>query len=253
MGGNGRDGHRVARSRHTSRCAALAAAFRRAPGGLLRQRGSALAALGEAVRLDLTAAVELVIEYAVQPPKGEGKASFTDLMVRCADASLAIEAKYTEPRYETVGSWLGPNPTQNRQDVLSGWLSLISSVAGKAVEVESVRDLPYQLIHRTASACSTDVADRALVHLIFGEGAGAHYVEDIAALDRILGEPSGLAMHVFRVPVQPEPAFTSLAKRWDAGERELGDDVRQALLAGPLFRFGPLQALYDRPRSRIRV
>lgn len=219
----------------------------------VRRPSSALAALGHALRLDLVEPTDLAFEHAVSAPKGRGKPSYTDLMIGCGDVSVALEAKYTEPRYESVRSWLGASPTPNRVAVLKGWLSLLDPLAQTAVGVEAVLDLPYQLVHRTASACSMAVTDRAMVYLIFGDDPGMHYAEDVAALDHLLGEPAGLAMHVLNVPLRGEPAFAALTARWDAGERKLAGAVREALLAGPLFRFGPVRALYDRPRPRAAV
>jgi hypothetical protein len=213
----------------------------------------ALAVVGRRAGLDLAGAAELAFEHAVSTPKGRGKASFTDLLVRCPESSVAIEAKYTEPRYESVRSWLASPPKPNRIEVFAGWLSLINPVAATPLEMESVLDLPYKLVHRTASACSTAAGHRALVYLIFGDDPGRYYAEDVAALDRALGEPTGLAIHVLSVPLASEPAFAALTDRWDAGERKLAADVREALLAGPLFRFDTIRALYDRPGPRSEV
>jgi hypothetical protein len=218
-----------------------------------RQPSTALVALGSALQLELVGATELAFEYAVPPPKGQGKPSYTDLMIRCADVSIAIEAKYTEPRYESVRSWLGTSPTPNRLAVLTGWLSLINKTAQEPVGVESVLDLPYQLVHRTASACSTAATDRVLAYMVFGDDPGAYYADDVAALDRLLGEPAGLAIHVLSIPLCGEPALDVLIERWDAGERQLSGAVREVLLMGPLFRFGPIRALYDRPGRRALV
>src|SRR5690348_8836983 len=48
----------------------------------------------------------LHFEYAVPVRAGRGKPSFTDLMIVSTGAAVAIEAKFTEPRYESVGAWL---------------------------------------------------------------------------------------------------------------------------------------------------
>ena len=70
--------------------------------------------------------VEAHIEFTVSPPKGSGTASHTDIMLIDGDRAVAIEAKWTEPRYDDVGRWVmkGDN-CQNRIEVTRGWLSLL--------------------------------------------------------------------------------------------------------------------------------
>jgi hypothetical protein len=68
--------------------------------------------------LDRNAALHF--EYQVKSPRGQGRASHTDLMVCGKVGCMAIEAKWTEPAYETVNAWLTPE-TNNRSEVLKSW------------------------------------------------------------------------------------------------------------------------------------
>jgi hypothetical protein len=52
----------------------------------------------------------------------------------------------------------------------------------------------------------------------------------IAARDRISFCIVGSAFH-------PTTEYAQLVVRWDAGERGMGADVRDALIAGPLLKF----------------
>jgi hypothetical protein len=211
-----------------------------------RNPAVALDTLGSALGLDLTSAQDLAFEYAVPVVSGSGKPSYTDLMILCPHISVAIEAKYTEGRYESVRTWLGAPPISNRATVLNGWLSVISSVVGRNIDTSAVLDLPYQLIHRTASACSTGAETRVLVYMIFGEDPSRHYAADITALDRLLKRPDELDMHVLGVPMKPAPEFVELLEQWDAGLRYLADGVRRALLQGQLFQYAVPRILYNR-------
>src|SRR5207247_11173459 len=65
---------------------------------------------------------EMHFEYEVPVQRGRGKSSYTDLMVLSEEVAVAIEAKFTEPRYESVDKWLGPTPTANRREGSEGWL-----------------------------------------------------------------------------------------------------------------------------------
>jgi len=200
-------------------------------------------ALGDATKLELADATDFVFEYPAPVRKGRGKPSFTDLMILTPTTALAIEAKYTEPEYETVRSWLRTPAEKNREAVLDGWLGLLGRVALRPLSASDVLDLPYQLIHRAASACFPERRHRALAYLVFGNAA-AHYAEHVGSLAALLGS-TALPLLVLSCPATELEACEALAKRWDGGERELARDVRDALLAGRLFSFGELRAQGD--------
>ena len=78
--------------------------------------------LRDAVSLGLLDATVLTFEHLVRVQEGRGKPLYTALMVHCPGASVAIEAKYTDPRYEVVVEWLGestesgePQPIRRRE------------------------------------------------------------------------------------------------------------------------------------------
>lgn len=81
---------------------------------------SSLAQLSAAVGVALLPPTDLCFEYPVRVPRGRGKASFTDLMIVACSAVVAIEAKFTEPRYQTVRTWLRDPPEANRSEVVGG-------------------------------------------------------------------------------------------------------------------------------------
>ncbi len=94
-------------------------------------------------------------EFPTMNKKGKGKASMTDLMMFTDNHRIALEAKYTEyekSKYEPVSSWNEKNE-DNKNDVLDGWLSYM----GKTKEnIDGLGSIPYQLIHRIASAYADD-------------------------------------------------------------------------------------------------
>jgi hypothetical protein len=201
---------------------------------------SRLAQLSAAVGVPLLAPTDLGFEYPVRVQRGRGKASFTDLMIIASSAVVAIEAKFTEPRSEIVGDWLGDPPQANRSEVLEGWLELIRSVSGVSLRVAHVMDLPYQLIHRTASVCSVSGRVRAVVYQVFffGQDPPDHYLNDLPDLWRRLGRTGAIGFHVLSCPLNSLPAHENLVKRWKQRDRHVGEAVRDALLTGPLFSFG---------------
>jgi hypothetical protein len=62
----------------------------------------------------MTPPMDYHFEFTVEPPKGRGKASHTDLMVQSGSRCLAIEAKWTEPIYPTVAAWVDGTVGGNR-------------------------------------------------------------------------------------------------------------------------------------------
>ena len=176
-------------------------------------------------------------EHAVPVQRGRGNSSYTDLMILAEDIAVAIEAKFTEPRYESVGTWLGRALTPNRRDVLEGWLRAIEAVAETSIPCDAVTHLPYQLIHRTASVCCVSRRKRLVVYQVFGDPPAAHYAEDLGRLAAAIDVRDRITFLVLWCPFRPTDAYARLETRWDAGERSLGNDVREALVAGPLLDF----------------
>ncbi len=117
----------------------------------------------------LPAESNLHFEYTVDSPLGVGIPSHTDVMVRSGDDQLALECKWTEPRYETVSKWiLKPPDPNNRRKRLMGWLELLQPHATCNLHVDAFSDTVYQMVHRAASACAT-APQPSLAYLIFGE------------------------------------------------------------------------------------
>lgn len=188
-------------------------------------------------------------EYEVPVQRGRGKSSFTDLMIFTDDVAVAIEAKFTEPRYESVATWLGGTPTTNRLDVLEGWLCAIEAAAETSIPRDAVMDLPYQLIHRTASFCCVDRRKRLVVYQVFGDSPPDYYAGDLRRFAAAIAAPDRMAFVVLGCACQSTDKYARLESRWDAGERDLGNDVSEALLAGALLEFGRPVAIPIQPAA----
>jgi len=199
---------------------------------------SRLVQLSAALGIALVPPTDLRFEYPVPVQGGRGKASHTDLMIIARSAVVAIEAKFTEPPSETVGSWLGDPPQPNRSEMLEGWLHPIRHTVGISLRAAHVMDLPYQLIHRTASVYSVAGPNRAVVYQVFGEALRDYYVNNLSELRRRLGRAAAMGFHVLGCPLSSLPTHENLVKRWKQRDRHVGEAVRDALLTGPLFSFG---------------
>ena len=200
--------------------------------------------LTNALSLPLPRGVRLDFEHRVYPQRGKGKASHTDLMVITPEFAIAIEAKWTEPRYENVGSWRGGS--RNRRKVLRGWLDLLERRGAGPILKRDVRELPYQMVHRAASACHVEgVSNRWLVYLVFEatSDSQSEYLTDLNGLREALGPESSLGIAYAECQIEPSPSLTGIRHRWDAGERHLHVPVLRDLKSGRFMRVRPGQVL----------
>lgn len=127
-------------------------------------------------------------EYPVSLPEnyGKGKASMTDLMIITGNNAIAVEAKFMECKdnyYKPlVKNWLNDVPKgstneyqkkirENREKVIKGWLKYINDY--NQLREDKVLSIPYQLVHRIASACKVakdyNIAPMVVYQLFYDE------------------------------------------------------------------------------------
>lgn len=188
---------------------------------------------------------DLHLEYTVKSPMGKGKASHTDLMVRETRRTLAIEAKWTEPRHETVAKWgkRGKSP-ENKERVLKGWLQLIQPHASRKLDLDDFSGIIYQMVHRAASACyESEKPNLAYLHFVpdpSGKGATAtQYESDLELLRELMGKPNEFGIYLIEVNIKQTPAFEKI-KDLPKSTAETATVVRNAFENGPLFDFSDL-------------
>ncbi len=202
-----------------------------------------LAQLTELIGVPCPADPHFHFEFPVPVRRGTGKPSFTDLMVLGDGQVIGIEAKYLEPPYESVSTWLGDPPQPNRREVLLGWLEMIGAVTGETLEIEQVHDVTYQLVHRVASACAGDAFDRSVVYLVFSEDHRGYYEDQIRKFRGLLGTGGELKLFLVFVPFSGSKTYNELVSRWGSGERSLAAEVRPLLQERQDFTFAaPLVA-----------
>ena len=86
------------------------------------------------------------------------------LMVTSPTASVAVEAKWTEPEYQTVARW--QSTVQNPAPVLAHWLNRLRVFADPPGS-DGISSLVYQMLHRCASACQPERETAAMVYFKF--------------------------------------------------------------------------------------
>jgi hypothetical protein len=195
------------------------------------------------IGLDPSDPVEFCFEFPVPVQEGKGKDSFTDLMILSSSFAVVIEAKYTEPEYETVEKWLSRPGRENRERVLGGWLSLIHRATGVHLEAAEVAKHPYQLIHRTASACSPPVKRRWVIYQVFSkaETDRSYYLDHLSGVYRLLRGQESLSFGILLSPLKGSAEYSKIEALWERGDRGLSSEVRAGLLSEALVEFRDAQ------------
>ena len=184
------------------------------------------------------ASVQLDFEHTVSPIRGRGKASHTDVMVTSPRSVIGIEAKWTEPRSEVVRVWLGDSA--NKADVLRGWCDLLEQRTARRIGERDLAGLPYQMVHRAASACDEAGSESNcwLVYMVF-EATGNSLEDclaDLRSFRQVLGPDSSLGVALVECTVVPSNALLDLQTRWHQGARALAEPVREYLKSGTLLQ-----------------
>lgn len=184
---------------------------------------------------------------------GKGKSSMTDVMVQLDDQAIAIEAKYTEPKYESVNSWRkkGKDPA-NRERVLKHWCHLIENLTGVSIEAD-LGGLVYQTVHRAASACAATPRGGVahVMYLAFRRDgdAGSDYEGDLREAARVLDPQKKMSFSVVTIPTSQGRDFNSVAEFIEAATT---DDDRVEVLADALLSKCALYQFGEPVRVRIQ-
>jgi hypothetical protein len=118
-------------------------------------------------------------------------------MILSNNICIAIGANRTEPEYEKISRWLC---SENKRDVLNGWLQLISNCIQKDITYEEIKDLPYQLIHRIASAYALKKDQSSFVYLCFdlSPRLKLYYEQIIKQLDTLVEKKLNSNLSIFK-------------------------------------------------------
>lgn len=179
---------------------------------------------------------ELCFEFPVASV-GLSKPSFTDVMYLSPELSVAIEAKSTERTGATVREWLlQKNHSANALQVLDHWLGLIRAVTKRA-ERDEVQDLPYQMIHRSASLCSRESSRRVLLyqHHRLDEDE-SRFAPPLADLAKAIDARGSLDIWLHVVSVRRTEEYDIVRKSIQSGaSKDVSSEIRRAILKGRLF------------------
>lgn len=147
------------------------------------------------------------------PLPGGRRSSQSDILVLAAVNTgllvIAVEGKVDEGFDKPVTAWLGPDPSPGKR------LRLRFLVQKLGLTEESVADLPYQLLHRTAAAVIEADRFRATpMMMVHSWGAGDDGFDEYAQLLALLGAEA----QVGRVTVGRVPNNRDILFGWVRGD-----------------------------------
>lgn len=198
-------------------------------------------ALFRELGLESSANSVLSFEFPVPSSEPQNKPSFTDLMYYDNAVAVAIEGKWTEDIDKSVRLWLeAGKERKRREDVLNHWLGLINSYSAE-VDQTRILDIPYQLVHRTASACFMGKSRTFVVVQIFKPAE--HLARHRHALDCLVEAINpNERLEVWLHTVQTAETDLYRDTETKLAQTSIPSDnptiVRAALLTGHLFHFG---------------
>ncbi len=207
---------------------------------------------------------EFCFEYPVPANGGKGKASMTDLMIFADSYAIAIEAKWTEckHKYETIKEWEKTGNVENHKKVLNGWIAYIndylkaSGSNRKMKAAEAIEEIPYQLLHRVASAChAANERNKAnaivAYHLFYDTGKSgtvsymeSNYAKNLEEWFSMMFEPSDegkfpITFHVILTEVKLPPNDSDVGKRFGGMKRRDYNDIFVLMQDKDVYSFVP--------------
>ena len=175
----------------------------------------------------------ICFEYPVESiPRG--KNSFTDVMLISDDTVVAVESKWTE----STSVYCKDHTSTRRIELMNHWLDMIKPFTETNLSVIDLDDIEYQLLHRTASACSLNKANTNVVYQLFYEGnlnLAFHY--EILKLKNLLS-PTTINFYINTVEITPNSFHNALSSRiLNLSLEDKAKEIKKALKQYPLFTF----------------
>jgi hypothetical protein len=176
-------------------------------------------------------------------------------MVRSKLRCVAIEAKWTEPSYDTVSEWIERGQREqdqsqqsqhsqqsqqqdNREEVMAGWLELLAPHAARDLDRNDFANCVYQMVHRAASACH-GTKHPQLAYCVFHQPTNRPddaYLIGLQSLHAVLGTPCDFPFYFGEIQINPTEAFRSI-EDLPKGSLATAHLVRSAFQDSELFKF----------------
>lgn len=169
----------------------------------------------------------LVFEDETKALDGTGPASCTDLRIYNSEKNYCIEAKRTEPKYETVKKYISKD--KRHESVVNGWLGLINKKCRTKLSIDNIWDCTYQMIHRFASACKVD-GYTEMLYFCFDlcDRKQKYYETELTKIKNISNNKVPIRLILFKT--ESTEQFRAIEKQWtDNKQRELSSEIIGAM------------------------
>jgi len=174
---------------------------------------------------------KLYFEYST-PSYKSNKSSMTDLMIRDSNYKIAIEVKYTEyakSTYELIPDWFIKGNKENREKVLNHWYENIKDFIA-CDKIDSSSTIPYQFLHRTASACFDNKKQAIVIYQLFYDEETKlkldNFISLITKSVQFLKPKEKLSFYIWNI--ETELQNTEVSK----------DNVFQEMKRSDIYKFG---------------
>ncbi len=173
----------------------------------------------------------ICFEYPVDSLPG-CPASYTDVMLIAPETAVAVESKWTE----NVSYHCHKHTSSQRIQLMEHWLRLIQPYTSKNLHVSDIDDIEYQLLHRTASACSLNKPNCIVLYQIFYiESITSAFHAEISKLKNLLA-PSNIRFFIDEVKIKPNILYNGLsASIAQLSDNEKAFKIKNVLKSHGLF------------------
>lgn len=150
------------------------------------------------------------------PSVGNAKSSMSDVMLITGNEKVAIEVKFTEvnENYESIKDWYSRVKTGNK--VLPHWVEILKPFIKNPDSISKDSEIPYQFLHRTASACYVNNERAICLYQIFvSEETEENYksfVENLSSSIAELNPHDNLEFYIQKIHVIPRDLKRDLQK-----------------------------------------
>lgn len=152
------------------------------------------------------------------------KPSMTDLMLKNDKVQIAIEGKYTEyseSHYETIKEW-NRNNEEHKENIKKNWFSYLIDCHATS-KTELVEDIPYQFLHRTASACfNCENRSPILIYQLFydkdNKTKEEEFVKDLEKWSEMLGLTEKIKFLIIEIEISN---IDVVEKKYKGGHSDL--------------------------------
>lgn len=185
--------------------------------------------------LDLKSIDNITFEHTTPVKHGRGHPSYSDLLVESGNNAIIIEAKRTEPQYQAVFKWF--DDSHNKRLVINGWLDYINNYCKTNITVADVMKIPYQMIHRIASACVLERSNISVLYLGFNLSTRMknYYTEKLAIMADLTNNKIDLKLG--EVSIHLKSTQLNYEKLWNTGSRDLVKQVKDGISNNSLLSF----------------